>query len=424
MSLTFPSSPTVGDTYTAADNIWYWDGTKWRTYGNQGAIGPAGATGSAGNDLPKITAVTYTDSGYTSNGASSIAPSTAGYIYLTGSNFQSGCSVYVNGSAMTTTYVSSTRVNVAITGQSAASYHIYFYNPDGGTTINVNGLTIITPITLSGGTVTYDGNYTVRTFNTTGSLVVSGGTLLTDVLVVAGGGAGGYNTSNSGGGGAGGLIYHQGASIASGTYVVTIGGGGSPGQSYANKSVGNGTNTTVGALYTAVGGGVGAGLFSPYSDAANAGGSGGGAAYSGGSTGGATTQSSQSGNSGTYGFGYAGGNASADNSAGGGGAGAVGGTGFSAGNNLRNLSGAGGAGKSIGIVLVASPSYYAGGGGGGTANNSVGGAGGVGGGGAGWASGGVVGVDGTVNKGGGGGASSTGSTGAGGSGVVIIRYLT
>jgi hypothetical protein len=143
MSLTFPASPSTGDTYTAADNTWYWDGTKWRTYGNQGIIGPAGAAGTAGNDLPKITTVTYADNTYTSNGASLIAPSTAGYIYLTGSNFQSGCSVYINGTRMTTAYVSSTRVNVAITAQSAASYHIYFYNPDGGTTIKVNGINII-----------------------------------------------------------------------------------------------------------------------------------------------------------------------------------------------------------------------------------------------------------------------------------------
>jgi hypothetical protein len=91
MSLTFPASPSTGDTYTAASNTWYWDGTKWHTYGIQGAIGPAGATGTAGNDLPKITAVTYADSGYTSNGASKIEPNTTGYIYLTGSNFQSEC---------------------------------------------------------------------------------------------------------------------------------------------------------------------------------------------------------------------------------------------------------------------------------------------------------------------------------------------
>ena len=142
MSLTFPSNPSTGDTYVAASNTWYWDGVKWHTQGIQGLIGPAGATGTAGNDLPKITAVTYADATYTSNGGSSIAPSTAGYIYLTGSNFQTGCSVYINGTKMTSAYVSSTRVNVAITGQSAASYHIYFYNPDGGTTISVNGLTM------------------------------------------------------------------------------------------------------------------------------------------------------------------------------------------------------------------------------------------------------------------------------------------
>ena len=193
MSLTFPASPSTGDTYTASNNTWYWDGAKWRTYGIQGAIGPAGATGTAGNDLPKITSVMYTDSGYTSNSSTYISTTAGGYVKLTGSNFQSGCSVYVNGTAMTTTYVDSTQVNVALSTGTSGTYHIYFYNPDGGTTVKVNSIRYQTQDTGLGGTITTSGIYTIHTFTTTDSFVANS-SLTIDYLVIAGGGGGGTSS--------------------------------------------------------------------------------------------------------------------------------------------------------------------------------------------------------------------------------------
>ena len=332
-----------------------------------------------------------------------------------------------NPSGIATSGATSPITMSGLASGTAYTFTVYATNAIGNSASSAASNSVTTAVpSASGGTVTYDGLYTVRTFTSSGTLTVSGGTLSADVLVVGGGGASGWNSSNAGGGGAGGLVYQTGASIASGAYVVTIGTGGLINQPYASKIAANGVSTTVGSLYTAVGGGAGAGTYSPYADVAVAGGSGGGAAYSGGSTGGAATQPSQSGNSGTYGFGFAGGNASAENSAGGGGAGAVGGTGFSPGNADRTLAGAGGIGKSIGIKIAASPVYYAGGGGGGSKNNPTGGAGGNGGGGGGfgYSGGGYGGADGTNGLGGGGGGSSNGSSGAGGTGVFIIRYLT
>ena len=59
------------------------------------------------------------------------------------------------------------------------------------------------PWTAVGGTKTTDGIYTVHTFTSTGTFVVTGGGSKTvEYLVVAGGGGGGYN--RGGGGGAGG----------------------------------------------------------------------------------------------------------------------------------------------------------------------------------------------------------------------------
>ena len=420
MSLTFPLNPSTGDTYTAASNTWYWDGVKWHTYGNQGLIGPAGATGSAGNDLPKITAVTYADSGYSSNGAASIAPSTAGYIYLTGSNFQSGCSVYVNGTRMTSAYVSSTQVNVAITGQSAASYHIYFYNPDGGTTVRVNGLSVVNPITITGGTVTYDGNYTVRTFNSSDTLTVSGGGITVNYLVVAGGGGGGLGLYGGGGGGAGGLTYAENVTLLPGDYVVSIGGGGIKAgwHNYHNDThapgfQGNSSNIfTNGTLLVSTTGGGGALGYQTYSYWA------GPINPDGGSGAGGTTFESYGGGNGITGQGYNGGNSLSSSTtqggAGGGGAGAVGQ------DSTSDYSGAGGIGRQISISGVAT--YYAGGGGGGNSGyrgrgGAAGGNGGGGGGNGGY---------GAANTGGGGGGGWGGDfyPGNGGSGVVIIRHLT
>ena len=209
-------------------------------------------------------------------------------------------------------------------------------------------------------------------------------------LIVAGGGGGG-TASGGGGGGAGGLVTGT-STFAAGTLTVTIGAGGSAG--------GNGVNSSVTGLTTAVGGGAGGA-----NNVGVAGGSGGGAGGDG---------SVLPGGAATSGQGNAGGasNTTAFVGAGGGGASAVGATG------VTTAGGAGGAGTAS--TITGSSVTYAGGGGGGQIYNASIASGGNGGGGAGGSNA-VSGVAGTANRGGGGGGSGTGSTGAaGGSGVVII----
>jgi hypothetical protein len=138
-AINFPASPSVNDTFSNGSQTWVWNGVMWKTSGSVGPVGPQGATGSAGNDLPKISAVTYTDASYTSNSASSV-PTTGGYVKLTGSNFQSGCTVTAGSVAATATYVSSTQINVALAANTAGTYHLYLVNPDGGSTLRVNGV--------------------------------------------------------------------------------------------------------------------------------------------------------------------------------------------------------------------------------------------------------------------------------------------
>ena len=84
------------------------------------------------------------------------------------------------------------------------------------------GEAVNTP-TVTGGTITTDGSYTIHKFT-------ADGTLATDtaqdyeVLIVGGGGGGGRQYG--GGGGAGGLIYIDGYAVTAASHSVTVGDGG------------------------------------------------------------------------------------------------------------------------------------------------------------------------------------------------------
>lgn len=49
-AMTFPSSPTLNQTYTVSDKTWYWDGSAWaiKSVVVVGPQGPAGTNGSPG----------------------------------------------------------------------------------------------------------------------------------------------------------------------------------------------------------------------------------------------------------------------------------------------------------------------------------------------------------------------------------------
>jgi len=249
--------------------------------------------------------------------------------------------------------------------------------------------------------------YRVHIFRASGSFTVTKSCSRDQIeyLVVAGGGGGA--TGTGGGGGAGGAKVGS-ATVTQGTYAVTVGSGGAPGQSGGNSQISNISDI-------AYGGGAGGAVLS---DGA-AGGCGGGA-------GGiypkpTTNVPARSGGPGTDG--QRGGNRGASStgrtaSAGGGGMGGPGG-------NVPGDSREGGAGG-VGIIsaITGDSIYYAGGGGGAGAAGGSGGAGGLGGGGNGGSESGISGSPGTPNTGGGGGATGGSGTvaGAGGSGIVIIRY--
>ena len=253
-------------------------------------------------------------------------------------------------------------------------------------------------VMATGGTITYDGDYKIHTFLSSGNFIVTAGGDV-EYLVVAGGGGGGANGGS--GGGAGGLLYNASSAVTAQTYAVTVGAGGTKtgrmvetrdsGVQGANSSfVGGDTNiVAIGGGYGQVGGST--------QDSPGVGGSGGGAAMY-------NTTGTLTGAAGTNGQGYKGGNAtntgSYFQSAGGGGAGGAGGN---PSGTTNNIGGVGGAGLSSSITGAAVT--IASGGSGYQQNTAT-----LGGGGA-------TGANGTENTGGGGGTNS-----AGGSGIVIVRY--
>ena len=265
--------------------------------------------------------------------------------------------------------------------------------------------------TVSGGTVTTSGSYTIHTFTSSGTFTVSGQAKTgVDYLLVAGGAGGG--STRAGAGGAGGMTETTGASIPIGTYTITVGAGGAGAVTNGNGNADGaaGSTTSFGSLSSVVGGGYGGGQ----GRVGGAGGSGGG-----GSDG-------QNGGAGTSGQGNAGGNSISDR--GGGGGGGKGGPG-----NVGASSLVGGAGGAAGASNYSGSTVnYAGGGGGGSRDNGAGGNGGGGGAGVGGQTSSSLAGNATANQGsgGGGGARHHGASGAsynggnGGSGIVIIRYLT
>jgi len=265
---------------------------------------------------------------------------------------------------------------------------------------------------------TDDWNYWV--FKSNGTLTV-GRSGRVEYLVVAGGGTGANNNTrdNVGAGGAGGVIESpEYARIDAGSYAVTIGSGGAA-QTSQNSAGNDGSDSSIGSLAVAIGGGGSGYRLEPGHD----GGCGGGAgdAYVG------TDPYTSQGGDGEFGQGFRGGNG--HQTPGGGAGGGAGGPGTNG--NASSGSIVGGVGRTTTIITTAIATaqsigevdsgtlYFAGGGGAGSSS-----AGGLGGGGDGSPAN-QRGVDCPANTGGGSGNSDTNEgspfAGAGGSGVVIVR---
>ena len=304
------------------------------------------------------------------------------------------------------------------------------------------------PWPVSGGTISTQDlaphDYYVHVFLADGTLNVTDGAAITDlsILLVGGGGGGGRaEQSAGGGGGAGGVLEvtsaTTSATLANGTYSVTVGQGG-PGRIDSTGFGTRGGNTVLsgGAVNLTVLGGGGGGATSADS-AIQDGGSGGGGGSTSGSGNLAAGLAATTGRSATItgtptffgwpgGYGQNGDNGSQRRAGGGGGATGPGTSGLYGTNASDGTPGHGGA--SISKPLYAVPGVdgaFAGGGGGaggqGSAEPAAGRSGGAtaGKGGHGAARGGSA----AANSGSGGGGSSNNFNGGdGGSGIVLVRY--
>lgn len=180
----------------------------------------------------------------------------------------------------------------------------------------------------SGGTISYSGPYTIHTFTGSATFTPSFSGQV-EVLVVAGGGGTGYDVG--GGGGGGGVIYASSYGVTAGSGItVTIGAGGTSGQT-PSVAGGNGGNSVFGGL-TALGGGGGGTYPSGQVNGLDGGSGGGGGNYN------------AAGGSGSIGQGYNGGSSSATWGSGGGG-----GAGGNGANAIQNQTVPGGLGATYSI---------------------------------------------------------------------------
>ena len=480
MSLAFPASPSVGDTYTVGARTWSWSGTIWEITGTTAAAGSIGTTELASNAVSQaklasnLSGITVTT---TANRSSAIpTPFTGQFCFLTDTTALQRYS----GSAWVTAITSvptGAPTSLAVSGSAgAASVTLTFVaGADGGSDITNYQYALSTdsgstygsyttlspadassPITVTGLTASQAYYIKLRAVNAIGTATIESSAVSfttanipVEYLVVAGGGAGGEDIA--GGGGAGGLRTNvvgatsgggasaeAALSLAPATYTVTVGAGGNA-VTGSESIVGNqgspGNASVFGSISTVGGGGGGA----EGGGGAGTGGSGGGAGYS-----------TNTGAAGTANQGYAGGNAIGGTCGGGGGAGGVGVSPASAGSYGGN------GGPGVLSTIDGNSYYYAGGGGASGWTSALGaGNGGAGGGGGGGGAGssynlnpgtgntqgrnnGLNGNIGSVGKGGNAGANTGGggggagesnagyqsTSGAGGSGIVIVRYLT
>jgi alpha-tubulin suppressor-like RCC1 family protein len=95
---------------------------------------------------PKVRLANVANSAFVISGDTAVNIG-GGYIVLTGTNFQSGAQVLVGNTPVTSTaFVDSTTLRVGVPARAVGTYNLFVVNPDGGTSIRVNGVTYRVPI--------------------------------------------------------------------------------------------------------------------------------------------------------------------------------------------------------------------------------------------------------------------------------------
>jgi hypothetical protein len=153
-------------------------------------------------------------------------------------------------------------LTVTVTTNTTYTFYIKAVNGAGDSVASNQSSSIFigNPV-VSGGTLSNDGTYFYRTFNSSGTLTVSSTSLTSVDYVITGGGGSSTGSSsyagpawecnnayvdyatNGGGGGGGGVRYLSSQTISTGSHSISVGGGGSPSSAFSQSS-GTGTNGT------------------------------------------------------------------------------------------------------------------------------------------------------------------------------------
>jgi len=432
MAIDFPTSPTIGQTFTSGTVVYTWDGTKWTA-----SLSPTGSmTFSLGSATdPSINFSGDLNTGIYSPGADQVSITTGGTQRVA---VDASGNVTINGQGDIRLADSDSSNWVAFQSPATVASNVTWTLPgaDGtsGQFLSTNGTG-----TLSWNTAA-SANF--QEFTTSGTWTKPAGAnfVLIEAWGAGGGGGGGLASSTStfrgggagGGGGAYNMRIYKAADVGA-TVTVTIGSGGT-GSGPASIG-GDGGNTTFGTLLTAYGGkGGSAGT----AGGANGGGGGGtlgvggtqtagGSPLSGAFGGGSATSSpgfvasgfggGSGGTGSSLGFTGYGSSSGGPGGSGGGGVTSTNAAGVGGGGGTQNVEGGGGGtagtanGGTVGGAGGAGAVFQGGGGGGGNSGSTGGGTGGAGG----RASGG----------GGGGGCLNTGTAGSGGAGGAgYVRVYT
>ena len=120
------------------------------------ANGAAISAGGGGGGGPTISNVSVTNSGYIVSNTTPYIDSTGGFIKITGTGFATGCTVYVGGSAASsTTFISSTEVRAQVGAAASNAQAVYVVNTDNSVGILLNAITYSgTPSWSTGATLT------------------------------------------------------------------------------------------------------------------------------------------------------------------------------------------------------------------------------------------------------------------------------
>lgn len=399
------------------------------------AVNASGTNPSAGDKKTTGSITTYTQGSISSISTGTIT-SGGTTVYWTNNGYPSGTQIQITisnslgPSVQVSSITPGTQQSQSITFTSGGSCTINFafvnssdITKYGTLSASSGSITVPQAIALSGGTSTTNGSWYLQTFTSSGTLTVSAQTTV-DFLLVGGGGSGGTEFDGQtpgGGGGAGQVIVVRSYSLASGSYAVNIGPGGTVVQGSGTSGSNPGTNSTFNG-FTALGGGYGGGSGGQggIGGAGGNGGSGGGSGTGngGGASSGGSASTTTEPASTIYVAGYPGAGKVATNSyynycGAGGGAGSMGGYGGT--NNLTNsgngITSLGGINFNTDLGISASTSGFIAAGGAANSGTQLSGSG-------------VIGGTAALANTGSGGYGGVGQTfsSAGGSGIFVIRY--